>query len=120
MIKLDRERIKKDASKLNDLFPKQNLKGRKEKNNRVHVAVGRYDLSDVKYLNKNFECIIPIFYSKGEHAYRLYAPLDFIKYLELNYRNHEKELNSFFSSDTFFEWTYFKEYHRRQAPQGAL
>lgn len=103
MIKLDREKIKKDVLKLNEMFPRRNLKGRKGVKIRYQVSVDDYGLGDLRYLNKNFECIVPIFYSKGEHAYRLYAPLDFIKYLELNYRNHEKELNSFFSSDTFFK-----------------
>ncbi|EJS7092505.1 hypothetical protein NWK44_004729 [Salmonella enterica] len=88
IIKLDKSKILKDLELLNKSFPEEDLKRTKENiEKRVPVGIHSFSLSDVRFLNKHFDCVVKVFHSNGRHSYKLYAPKSFIKHLELNYSN---------------------------------
>ena len=85
MKNLNQTKLKKELKTLNEKFPFYDLKGKEGKKKRGMVSTCSFSLSDVRFLNKNFDCVQKIFYSKGRNSYYLYAPLDFIKHITISY-----------------------------------
>jgi len=89
MKNFNQTKLKKESKDLNERFPFHDLKGREGKKIRCIVSTCSFSLSDVRFLNKNFDCIQKIFYSKGRNSYYLYAPLDFINHITTFYSSNE-------------------------------